>query len=72
MSTYSTFNSHQDGRFVRKDSVYREIISSEHSLFQPEPNRYHLYISLACPWANRCYAVLSMKGLLGIIVELIK
>lgn len=25
--------------------------------------RYHLYVCLACPWANRCLAVLNMKGL---------
>lgn len=30
-------------------------------------NRYHLYISLACPWASRCLAALYMKGLDDII-----
>ena len=51
------------GRFVRKDSAYREIISGEHPLYKPENGRYHLYISKACPWANRCYSVILMKGL---------
>lgn len=26
-------------------------------------DRYHLYVSLACPWASRCLAVMYMKGL---------
>jgi glutathionyl-hydroquinone reductase len=25
--------------------------------------RYHLYVSYACPWASRCLAFLSLKGL---------
>ena len=36
------------------------------SPFSPLPlaaGRYHLYVSLACPWACRCLAVLHMKGL---------
>lgn len=51
------------GEFQRTCSTYRNIISSEHSIFTPSPGRYHLYISLACPWANRCLAVLNIKGL---------
>ena len=51
------------GNFVRTKSIYREVISSSHDIFKPEFNRYHLYISHACPWANRCLAVLLMKGL---------
>lgn len=30
-------------------------------------NRYHLYISLACPWACRCAAALALKGLEDVI-----
>ena len=51
------------GHFVRTAAGFREIISKEHSEYKPEFDRYHLYISLACPWANRCLAVLKMKGL---------
>jgi len=29
--------------------------------FEAEAGRYHLYISLACPWANRCLATLYVK-----------
>ncbi len=52
-----------DGKFVRTASGFREIISKDHAEFKPEFDRYHLYISLACPWANRCLAVLNLKGL---------
>lgn len=29
--------------------------------FEAEAGRYHLYVSLACPWANRCLATLYLK-----------
>lgn len=51
------------GKFIRTASGFREVISNEHPIFKPEFGRYHLYISLACPWANRCLAVLNLKGL---------
>jgi putative glutathione S-transferase len=51
------------GKFIRTASGFREIISADHPIYKPEFNRYHLYISLACPWANRCLAVLKLKGL---------
>jgi glutathionyl-hydroquinone reductase len=54
---------HADGSFKRTASESREIISSSHPLYKPASGRYHLYISFACPWANRCLAVLKMKGL---------
>ena len=71
MSTFSTLKIAHDalaetnikGSFVRTASGFREIISNDHPEFKPEFDRYHLYISLACPWANRCLAVLKMKGL---------
>jgi putative glutathione S-transferase len=51
------------GAFIRTDSAFRDIISSDHPIFKPESGRYHLYISLACPWANRCNTLINMKGL---------
>lgn len=41
------------GKFKRTASTFREIISDEHPVYKPEFGRYHVYISLACPWANR-------------------
>jgi putative glutathione S-transferase len=51
------------GSFERQESGFREILSEDHATFKPEFDRYHLYISLACPWANRVSAAISMKGL---------
>lgn len=50
------------GAFKRRDSVYRDCIAPG-TKFSPESNRYHLYVSLACPWASRCVATLYLKGL---------
>lgn len=43
----------EKGRFVRTESRFRNIISTDHPVYKPEANRYHLYVSYACPWANR-------------------
>lgn len=50
------------GNFKRVDSVFRHIIE-EGGEFPPESGRYHLYVANACPWANRCHMILTMKGL---------
>lgn len=44
-------------------------LKSSHTISNPlmSANRYVLYISYACPWANRCLAVLQLKGLSDII-----
>ena len=52
------------GRFVRKDSAFRDRIAADGSTrFAPENGRYHLYVSLACPWAHRALVVRKLKGL---------
>lgn len=53
------------GRFVRKDSSFRDFIGSDK--FPAERDRYHLYISHACPWAHRASIFRSLKGLESII-----
>lgn len=55
-----------DGAFKRKPSVFRDTIERG-GKFEPEANRYHLYVSLACPWASRCVAALYLKGLQDVI-----
>ncbi len=56
------------GRFVRKESHFRDWIRADGSTpFQPEPGRYHLYASLACPWAHRALIFRKLKGLEGAI-----
>jgi len=58
----------EKGEFVRKNSQFRNFISAaDGALYPPEANRYHLYISLACPWAHRTLIVRNLKGLDKII-----
>ena len=59
-----------DGRFVRKDAVFRNWVTSDGAPgpsgiggFIAEADRYHLYISHACPWAHRTMIFRSLKGL---------
>jgi glutathionyl-hydroquinone reductase len=54
------------GRFVRKDSAFRRWVTSKGEgpdEFPAHPNRYHLYVSLACPWAHRTLIMRALKGL---------
>jgi putative glutathione S-transferase len=42
------------GDFVRPDAQFRDRVTADGSSgYAPEPGRYHLYVSLACPWAHR-------------------
>ena len=58
------------GRFVRSESQFRDWITWDGSPgrsgaggFEAEPDRYHLYVSLACPWAHRTLIFRALKGL---------
>ena len=52
------------GKFVRPDSQFRNSVSDETGHPYPvEANRYHLYISHACPWAHRTMIVRELTGL---------
>ncbi len=56
------------GRFVRQDSRFRDRITVDgSSAFPAEEGRYHLYVSLACPWAHRAVIVRRLKGLEHVI-----
>ena len=50
------------GKFVRTEAQFRNIIQNE-SDFTPDTGRYHLYVSLACPWAHRTLIYRSLKDL---------
>jgi putative glutathione S-transferase len=53
-----------EGAFVRTPSAFRDRISSDGSTpYAAEPGRYHLYVSLACPWSHRAVIVRKLKGL---------
>ncbi|MGL0816608.1 glutathione S-transferase family protein [Vibrio vulnificus] len=52
------------GKFVREDAGFRDWIENKpQAPFQPESGRYHLYVSLACPWAHRTLIFRKLKGL---------
>jgi putative glutathione S-transferase len=52
------------GEFVRQEDAFREWVSNDGSTPYPAvADRYHLYISLACPWASRTLIVRNLKGL---------
>lgn len=59
-----------DGKFVREDAQLRNWITPDGSAgpngqagFKAEKGRYHLYVSLACPWAHRTLIVRKLKSL---------
>jgi putative glutathione S-transferase len=50
--------------FVREDARFRDRVTADGSSgYAAEPGRYHLYVSLACPWAHRTLIVRALKGL---------
>lgn len=52
------------GEFVRQRYSIRDRITANGSSgFKAEPGRYHLYVSLACPWAHRSIIVRRLLGL---------
>ncbi|RQM25440.1 hypothetical protein B5M09_011832 [Aphanomyces astaci] len=53
--------SQADGEFKRQVSSFRNWIGTDK--FPAEKGRYHLYVSLACPWAHRTLIVRALKGL---------
>ena len=56
------------GRYVRSVSAFRERVTADGSSgFRAEPGRYHLYVSLACPWAHRAIIVRRLKKLEDVI-----
>ena len=56
------------GAFVRQESGFRNwVTASGASGFPARPDRYHLYVSLACPWASRAVVVRALKRLERVI-----
>lgn len=63
-----------EGQFIRSESQFRHWITADGSAgpsgeagFKAEPGRYHLYVSLACPWAHRALIFRALKGLESMI-----
>jgi glutathionyl-hydroquinone reductase len=60
------------GALQRPPSIFRNWINSDDGprgarAFEPEAGRYHLYVSLACPWAHRTLIMRNLKGLAGLV-----
>jgi len=56
------------GAFVRLDSLFRDWVAADPKSFYPAATeRYHLYVALGCPWANRAVTVHALKGLEGVV-----
>ncbi|MDK2633440.1 glutathione S-transferase family protein [Pantoea sp. BS_4] len=62
------------GRFKRSESAWRSWVTPDGSAgpsgnagFAAERDRYHLYVSLACPWAHRTLLMRQLKGLENMI-----
>jgi putative glutathione S-transferase len=54
----------EDGEFVRQDDAFRHWVTADGSSeYAVEAGRYHLYVSLACPWACRTVLVRALLGL---------
>jgi len=52
------------GSFVRQDDAFDAWVTADGSSgFPAETGRYHLYVSLACPWAHRTVIVRALKRL---------
>lgn len=58
----------KSGEFKRNASVFRNSVSNKPGAeFPAEKDRYHLYVSYACPWAHRVLIARTLKGLEDII-----
>jgi len=56
------------GEFIRQGDHFRDwVMADSSSEYVAEPDRYHLYVSLACPWAHRTIIARKLKGLESII-----
>ncbi len=68
------YESSEDGAFQREAAQRRNWITADGQPgpsgtggFAAEAGRYHLYVSLACPWAHRTLLLRKLKGLEGLI-----
>ncbi len=59
-----THQINDEGTFVRRPTTFRGRISEDGSTaFPAVTGRYHLYVSLACPWAHRVLITRALMGL---------
>ena len=64
MNTQFPAEQSAEGEFERQEDAFRHLVTADGSSpFPAAIGRYHLYISLACPWASRTLVVRQLKGL---------
>ncbi len=57
-----------EGEFQRQEDAFRAFVSADGSTpYAAETGRYHLYVSLACPWAHRTVIARRLKGLESVV-----
>ena len=68
------YDTAKDGRFKRESAQRRNWITTDGTAgpsgvggVPAQADRYHLYVSLACPWAHRTLILRQLKGLQGLI-----
>ena len=58
----------QQGEFLRQEDQFQDWVTRDGSSgYGAEPNRYHLYVSLACPWAHRTIVTRKLKRLEDVV-----
>jgi len=58
----------KDGEFIRPETGFRQWVRKDGSTpFAPEAGRYHLYVSLACPWSHRTVILRQLRMLDSVI-----
>lgn len=58
----------ETGEFERQEDEFREWVRAEAGAKYPAiAGRYHLYVSLACPWASRTLIARNLKGLPDVV-----
>ena len=68
VSPQSSTEANSEGAFVRQRYTIRDRITADGSSgFPAEPGRYHLYVSYACPWAQRAMIVRQLLQLEDVI-----
>jgi len=68
------YRTNKEGQFVRPSTKFRNWVTADGEPgpsgtggFQAASGRYHLYVSLACPWAHRTVIFRKLKGLEDVI-----
>jgi glutathionyl-hydroquinone reductase len=66
--TTEWYQADDKGNFVRDDTYFRDMVTADGKSGVPaERGRYHLYVSLACPWAHRALITRRLKRLESVI-----